>query len=589
MGTLLINDPAPTDDLLSFERVSSGWATGTAWDQAWATNPAMALVHQAETAAAGGNISAEVPIQGLERIANNQPPPRLTPEQADEQFGIPGQLSFKDYANGITPEHAKLLHGWKQDEIRRADILSRSTPGVLSSVARFGAGIGASVLDPINIATAFIPVLPEARFAALVGKVGLTGARLARGALEGAAGQAAIEPLILLQAQSEQADYDAYDSLLNITFGALIGAGLHAGGGFIKDRIVGAPDLRSHVTPLTAETHHTALSGAVAAVAEDRPVEVADFVKVASRRDELMSGTSIGRRSALEPSLSGEEPGLPRVPAEEAAARRVQTVEARAREIDPETFKAFDGLAQEKATYSRWVQELTDTRAKNAEASVADLDKRITDVQKRLGETPNQRKTKTYQKQLSALQDERSNRIAEMTRRDSPDMRKVRQKLVKADEGMRDLAEKISSAKRQADGEIPSGENEASGLYDVTGPLDQNYASPQADTPARGFNQAWDEIRAQQRASTPVRPSETAALAEADAKAKDYAKPATVETESKALEEWSANDAELVDAQRAAGNLDPADEALLKDGAEIEKQHLDRAKTMEALGQCLIS
>jgi hypothetical protein len=240
MGTLLIDDPAPTDDLLPFEAISSGWSTGAAWDQAWATNPATMMYHSAQQAETGANaltpeqVDPGYQMGALERIANNQPPPLLTPEQADEKYGIKGQLTFTngDYKHGVREAEAKLLKGWKQDEIRRADILARATPGFVPGVARFGAGMAASVLDPINIASSFIPVLGEARFATLAGKVGLTAARVARGALEGAVGAAVVEPLILLQAHSEQADYDAYDSLLNVTFGTLLGAGLHAGGGF---------------------------------------------------------------------------------------------------------------------------------------------------------------------------------------------------------------------------------------------------------------------------------------------------------------------------------------------------------------------
>jgi hypothetical protein len=92
----------------------------------------------------------------------------------------------------------------------------------------------------------------------------------------------------------------------------------------------------------------------------------------------------------------------------------------------------------------------------------------------------------------------------------------------------------------------------------------------------------------QQRASTPVRQTDTAALSQVDAKAKDFARPATIETESAALAEWSAADNETIDAQRQAGNLDEKDEALLQEGSVAEKQHLDRAKGLEALAQCLI-
>ena len=575
MGTLLIDDPVQTDDLLSFERISSGWATGTAWDQAWATNPVTGIYRQAELAQTGINATTNLPIQTIERIGQNQAHPNLTPDEADARYGIEGELSFSDYAeNGIPEAAAKSLHDWKQQEIQRRDILSRATPGFLPGAGRLGAMFAASALDPINIGSAFIPVLREARFAALARSIGLPAARVARGALEGAAGQAAIEPLILLQARTEQSDYDMYDSLLNITFGTLLGAGLHAGGGFVKDRIVGRPDLRPEVSPrveapaMTAETHHAALSGAVAAVAEDRPVIVADLVRATSRRDALMTGTALGRSEPLaEPRLE-PEPGSVRAPAEEAAARRVASVEARAREIDPQTFTAYDALAQEKATYARWIDELSDGRTKTAD--VAELDRKIAEAEKKLADAPNQRKAKTYQSRLDDLKAERESRVADLTARDTPDMAKVREKMMRADQGMRDLAEKVSAAKRRADAEIPAADANEFGFFGEPDPLDRPGAM-RADTPT--FDQLWEQTR-QQQTST-ARPSEIAALSAADAKAKDFARPATIESESKALADWAANDTELVNQQRAAGNLDEADEALLKEGDATEQTHLN--------------
>jgi len=49
------------------------------------------------------------------------------------------------------------------------------------------------------------------------------------------AGAAIVEPLVYGVAQSVQADYDLYDSFLNIGFGAVMGSGLHVGAGKLKD------------------------------------------------------------------------------------------------------------------------------------------------------------------------------------------------------------------------------------------------------------------------------------------------------------------------------------------------------------------
>ena len=59
--------------------------------------------------------------------------------------------------------------------------------------------------------------------------------RLIRGAVEGAGGALIIEPLVYGVAQRIQADYDIYDSFLNVAFGSVIGGGLHVGAGKLKD------------------------------------------------------------------------------------------------------------------------------------------------------------------------------------------------------------------------------------------------------------------------------------------------------------------------------------------------------------------
>ena len=95
--------------------------------------------------------------------------------------------------------------------------------------------MGVSFLDPVNIGASFIPVVGQANFARLAARTGFTTARLTRGAAEGLAGAALLEPLVYGVAQSVQADYDITDSLLNLTFGTILGGGLHVGAGKLKD------------------------------------------------------------------------------------------------------------------------------------------------------------------------------------------------------------------------------------------------------------------------------------------------------------------------------------------------------------------
>ena len=133
----------------------------------------------------------------------------------------------------------------KKEERARQSIMERGPEGSWNpfnkgfyvGAAKLTTGLAVSMVDPINIAASFIPVFGQARFARLVAKKSMTftKARAIRGAVEGVAGAAIVEPLVYGVAQSVQADYDLYDSFLNIGFGAVMGGGLHVGAGKLKD------------------------------------------------------------------------------------------------------------------------------------------------------------------------------------------------------------------------------------------------------------------------------------------------------------------------------------------------------------------
>jgi len=131
----------------------------------------------------------------------------------------------------------------KNQERARQSVMARGPEGSWNPLsggfyvgaAKFTTGLATSFLDPINIAASFIPVYGQARFAAKVAKVGFTQARAVRGAVEGAVGATLVEPIVYGVAKSLQSDYDLYDSFLNVTFGTILGSGLHVGAGKLKD------------------------------------------------------------------------------------------------------------------------------------------------------------------------------------------------------------------------------------------------------------------------------------------------------------------------------------------------------------------
>jgi hypothetical protein len=148
-------------------------------------------------------------------------------------------LDIKIEPGGITRYELNAKMWLKQREIRRNVIAARSQ-GWGGAAAGFAGGFLAQSVDPINAASAFIPFVPEARYASMLARqggsfAGRAGVRIGVGAVEGAAGAAVVEPINLLGARYEQADYGIEDSFLNIAFGTLLGGGLHAVGGSWHD------------------------------------------------------------------------------------------------------------------------------------------------------------------------------------------------------------------------------------------------------------------------------------------------------------------------------------------------------------------
>lgn len=142
---------------------------------------------------------------------------------------------------GITEDALDTLIYRKGVEKRRQEIYGRAEGGFAQGAARLGVGLATSLVDPLGVATAFIPVIGEARYANMLGRagglLGRTAVRAGVGAAEGVAGAALVEPIISGSRRYEQADYDMADSLLNVAFGGLFGAGLHSVGGAVSDGV----------------------------------------------------------------------------------------------------------------------------------------------------------------------------------------------------------------------------------------------------------------------------------------------------------------------------------------------------------------
>lgn len=212
--------------------------------------------------------------------------PLLTPEEANQKYGITG--GGKDHLKWTAPvreREAKELNDLKRDELLRQDIIARGAGGFWQGTAKLGVGLAGSIVDPINILSAFIPVVGEANFARILGVTGSRAlTRAIVGGIEGAAGAAMLEPVVYGLSKAEQRDYDMTDSMMNIAFGTVLGGGLHVVGGAAKDRLFGIPKL---IDDAPLETKRAMLGDALVSVLEDRPVR-ADL----ALREHLLGGTS---------------------------------------------------------------------------------------------------------------------------------------------------------------------------------------------------------------------------------------------------------------------------------------------------------
>jgi hypothetical protein len=188
--------------------------------------------------------------------------PRLSAETARARLKDAGMENDLTITPGGISEAALLtLMDRKRIEKRRQEIFSRSEGGFTEGAARFGVAVATTLSDPISAGLNFVPVVGQAKYARWLSAArslgGRVAVRAAVGAAEGAAGAAIAEVPIYAMRTQEQADYDMVDSLLNVAFGGVIGAGLHSTVGtaaeVLSRRLPSRPVPAARVDPLIGE------------------------------------------------------------------------------------------------------------------------------------------------------------------------------------------------------------------------------------------------------------------------------------------------------------------------------------------------
>ena len=259
-----INKNLGLDDL----DTSFGTGIATEAETFWKTNPLQTTQRGIELSEGTENILSSSGIAGSSEDVIDSTS-KISQEEALKKIdnaGISGRLEIGK--QGINPDVLDKMISRKKDEIKRQAIVATAPDTFTYKAASFGTGLAVSLADPINIASAFIPVVGAARYGASLAKasgaLGRAGVRAKYGAAAGIVGAAVVEPLVLLPSLQEQSDYGLYDSFLNVTFGGVLGGGLHASSGAIGDVI----------SKTKIETKSNLLKGATGQLLDEGKVDV---------------------------------------------------------------------------------------------------------------------------------------------------------------------------------------------------------------------------------------------------------------------------------------------------------------------------
>lgn len=268
----LLDDAVTTDkgSILDYD-ASSGEAFGGSFDRQFDTNPLAFVGREARFLQED---FASLFLGTSERVDQ---------KVAEEEVRSRG-LDLKIPVGGISRVELDMLQYLKQREVRQNTVAAR-TRSVGAIAAGFAGGFAGGALDPINVASGFIPVVSQYRYAQWLARAGegvlaRSAVRAGAGAIEGAVGAALVEPIIYAGATSEQLDYGLTDSFANVVFGGLLGGGLHVIARPSPDRTVAAAlgsldiGLRESIGNAPEFVKRDALQSAVAAMERGDPVDV---------------------------------------------------------------------------------------------------------------------------------------------------------------------------------------------------------------------------------------------------------------------------------------------------------------------------
>lgn len=286
-GTTYLEDAPIPYSLSGF-----GEAIGNAASAQWHDNPIRSLIGMNELSKASSGdetLGSQIErLQGGEDLADVIAKPRPVAEvpldQArarvkeaglEQTLKLPDQPNFKAPALDIMMDRAR-------DRREREAAIARGPAGFIPGALTTGTSFLVGAVDPLNIASAFIPVVGELRYAKLMADAGSSafaraGARAAVGGASGAVGSIPIIGLEALAKTQEAQDFTMADALRQLMFGTVLGGGLHSGGGAVADilRAMSGKPLFPHAPgePFDASRESGNAPGAPHGAAIEAPVQ----------------------------------------------------------------------------------------------------------------------------------------------------------------------------------------------------------------------------------------------------------------------------------------------------------------------------
>jgi len=360
---------------------------------------------------------------------------------------------------GIRESTLDILIERKRDEAKEQDAIARASGW--QTAGGFAAGFVVAAFDPLNVATAYIPVAGPAmyasRLAAQTTRMGRLGTRVGFGAAEGLVGAAAVEPIVALQAANEQADYTMADTLMNLAFGTVLGGGLHGAIGAVGDTINAQRDRA--VRDTIAAQRRAAVDEAFARLTPQQREELVRVNLAAAFEDRNM----VASPESFQQSLRGSTAmALVTAPTEvkisltpdtvlvDGAPLR-QDIQDHARAANPELFRRFDAIESEMNGRRGQLDDMAASKEVGSELKA--VNEELSALKERQA-VSNKRNAKRLQRRIDELEATRGELESAAKSTDTPEMARLRTRVRELDLQKRDLVASLSDAVAKSSDEL---------------------------------------------------------------------------------------------------------------------------------------